>query len=178
MPVHSKKVFSDTLYSMLKSTPLHKISVTGLCEASNFSRKTFYNNFTDIYDLFTYTQISFMEELVNCFLTNKDFYASFCSSLYMIKEHRSLFINAVNEYENNIYYQSYATYHINLCIAYMEKQDQAPIDNESKLLLTIYWYGVSQILSTWLKKGTNESPEYLAAVFTEAMPDKLKKYYF
>ena len=41
------------------------------------------------------------------------------------------------------------------------------------LLLTIYWYGVSQFLSTWLKKGTNESPEYLAAVFIEAMPDKL-----
>lgn len=51
---HAKDVFSDVLYEMLKSATLERITVKQVCEQSGLSKKAFYYNFIDKYDLGVY----------------------------------------------------------------------------------------------------------------------------
>lgn len=65
---YSQRVLRETLLEMLKTTPLHKITVTQLCERADVNRTTFYANYQDLYDLFGSIAIELHETIRNVLL--------------------------------------------------------------------------------------------------------------
>ena len=65
---YSQRVLRETLLEMLKTTPLHKITVTQLCQRADVNRTTFYANYQDLYDLFGSIAIELHETIRNVLL--------------------------------------------------------------------------------------------------------------
>ena len=48
---YSKKMIRESLYELMKTKPLNKITVKEICETADVNRSTFYAYYMDIYDL-------------------------------------------------------------------------------------------------------------------------------
>lgn len=53
--IYSLDSLSDSLYDLLRKKSFNDISITELCQNCNITRKTFYRNCDDLYDLIDYS---------------------------------------------------------------------------------------------------------------------------
>ena len=53
--IYSLDSLSNSLYDLLKKKSFNDISITELCQNCNITRKTFYRNCDDLYDLIDYS---------------------------------------------------------------------------------------------------------------------------
>ena len=60
---NTTKALKQTLFDMLEQMPLSKITVTSLCKQAGVNRVTFYHHFTDVYDMISQIELSYVEEL-------------------------------------------------------------------------------------------------------------------
>ena len=60
---NTTKALKRALFDMLEQMPLSKITVTSLCKQAGVNRVTFYHHFTDVYDMISQIELSYVEEL-------------------------------------------------------------------------------------------------------------------
>ncbi len=65
--IKTRKLIKDTFFEMRETMPLDKIHVRELCKKAMINKSTFYNHYTDIYDLSAQLEKEAITEFLNRF---------------------------------------------------------------------------------------------------------------
>ncbi len=65
--IKTRKLIKDTFFEMRETMPLEKIRVRELCKQAMINKSTFYNHYTDIYDLSSQLETEAISEFLNRF---------------------------------------------------------------------------------------------------------------
>ena len=163
---NSTKALKRALFDMLEQMPLSKITVTSLCKQAGVNRVTFYHHFTDVYDMISQIELSYVEEL-------RDYNTKFTQNgkvnfLYIVRFVRkySDFYKIVftNNIPTKLLDEMYAELKKEYCMAFGKKDiEQTKLD----YMYTFTESGVSSILKKWVRGGMAESEEYIADLISE-----------
>lgn len=163
---NTTKALKQTLFDMLEQMPLSKITVTSLCKQAGVNRVTFYHHFTDVYDMISQIELSYVEEL-------RDYNTKFTQNgkvnfLYIVRFVRkySDFYKIVftNNIPTKLLDEMYAELKKEYCTAFGKKDiGQTKLD----YMYTFTESGVSSILKKWVRGGMAESEEYIADLISE-----------
>lgn len=175
----TKLLIKESFLSLLKTTPLNKITVTEICHKAEINRVTFYKYYMDVFDLYEKTLNDTISKSVESMLekyrtTNLQgaIFAVFQDVHSHADEYAALFSDKVD------------SYHLSKCfglcisnISNMEDIAISNIPNEERLLLKTYIsYGGYGVLSDWVLRGMKESPETIANNLYNIMARIIKSY--
>lgn len=165
---NTTKALKRALFDMLEQMPLSKITVTSLCKQAGVNRVTFYHHFTDVYDMISQIELSYVEEL-------RDYNTKFTQNgkvnfLYIVRFVRkySDFYKIVftNNIPTKLLDEMYAELKKEYCTAFGKKDiEQTKLD----YMYTFTESGVSSILKKWVRGGMAESEEYIADLISKIL---------
>lgn len=165
---------------LLEKKNYNKISVKDIIETASVNRSTFYAHYLDKEDLMEKIQLDLMDELINS-LPEVDWSAggvqeqlklrskSFVTVTYRHKELVSLLLsdNAEHSFESQMRQRAEDTFR--------SLTQGLSLTIPSKYALALLSSSVINFLSTWVRSGFVESPEELAEILGQLMPDILLK---
>lgn len=163
---NTTKALKQALFEMLKEMPLNKVTVTALCKKAEVNRVTFYHHFTDIYDMISKIEISYVEELKDYnFKFTQNGKVNFLWIVRFVKKYsdfyRMVFTNNIpTKLLNEMYDELKKVY----CTEF-GKMDISQIKLE--YMYTFLESGVSSVLTKWVRNGMVESEEYIADLLGE-----------
>ncbi len=159
----------NTLVSYLQERPLNKITVTEICTSLSVNRSTFYEHFTDIYDLMEQTETEFSKEGAACFAdglkhSRKDAFINF---FRYVKEQRTFYA---------VYLGQGKTIH------FSDKLLGEGMEKRRKNMAALRWgnmpahepyhmeffrAGMNAVIRHWVEGGCTESPAELYDILIE-----------
>ena len=159
--VNTEEALMNCLAELLAQKDIKKISVRELTAAAGIHRATFYDHFTDIYDLFDKMMDAFFEKLKftltdDSVVSYSDFY---CAIIDILLENKQIgkMVSAtpsiLNKVENLFYLG---------CLDVWKEEKH--IESFSKEMLYLAKYRVNGcigILKFWIQNDYNDSPDYL-----------------
>ncbi len=173
----TKKMFAETLETMLRTTTFEKVRVKDLCEKCGADRQTFYYHFRDKYDLaawiFAQDYITSLEYSGGQFV--EEHAAEMLRRMYKRRHfYRKVYYghtqNAVSEY--------CFRYFVDLGrAAYRAETGQKDIDVLTDYAIKSHSYACVGHTIQWLNGYSSYTPEEFAHLQYQTMPDVLKKAY-
>lgn len=170
----AKQKFADAFEHLLNNHQLSRITVTQLAKECGLSRRCFYNNFIDIYDFVFSIHIMKFQYITDSFLENKKLYDALLSSLYTIKKYNSFYKELINTQGPNSFIKNLIPFMVDNGIKIINQ----PVTDDLLFCLELYWTGFSYKLCEWIENDMNIAPEDFVLLFEQAMPEKIKPYYY
>ena len=152
------KLLTEALIKLLGEKPLSEIKLNEICELAMVHKTTFYNHFSDKYDLLKYTIQTIQKEMLSKLPSTKntlEYYIEL-AKLYMsnIKENKNLYRQLLSNDVDNLCTDLL----IEVLIKDLEKtipEEQIPVH----YVANFYVYGVFAIINDWFKRGMKETEE-------------------
>lgn len=159
-----KSLLAKAMRNLLYKKPFHKISVNELCETAAVSRSSFYVNFQDKYQLFSYCLDEGQEELDSLMKSHspKEFLSLL---LEFIQKESKFFYHAFgasyDEEITEILYNFFADRFTE--ILHEKVQEGAELSGPIEYVSAFYVGGLTSITLRWIKSNYSVSREELAA---------------
>jgi AcrR family transcriptional regulator len=166
---------AEAIKRCMAAAPLEAITVRAVCEEAGVSRQTFYRYFLDKYDLVNWyfdklLAISF-QEMGN----GRTIHESLVRKFEYIKEERVFFRTAFQTDEQN----NLKDHDFQMIFAFyrdlLEEKSGRTLTDTLKLLLEIYCQASIYMTVRWVMNGMKKTPEELAELMIQAMPELLIK---
>lgn len=163
-----------SFHTLMSTTPFDKITVEMIIRESGVSKSTFYRYFKDKYDVLNYNSMEIAEQLINrkvCrswkeFLENM-FLAIWQNLDYFRKAFRS---SGQNAHSGFLFFYSFHI--VESC--YLQHTRTKALSIHDRYVISHYCHGCVGILQDWLNEPDIMTPEQIAGIFYESMPDYLK----
>ncbi len=174
----SKEIFAEVLLELSATQPVDKITVKEIVEKSGLSLQTFYNHFTDKYDLILWVYKSKGQELIAKLESGSSYDEIEAENLQFYLEHKDFFLNAFTNTENPNGYgrmsgdASYQMWKEHIMRRFSLDSLPAEID----FYLKVYCFATVRMTAEWAFKMPETPPEVFAAYMKECMPVKLRPY--
>lgn len=171
-----KERFAEALEEMMRTTPLSKIRVAGLCDKLGVERRVFYYHFRDKYDLVAWMFRQDYKE-ASAFGTpySKERYAE---THRKFLERRDFYRRAFEDDSQNS---------INDCLSQCSTDANeevlkrylgvSELSDEYALIAAFSAHGSIDCVSAWLKGELKATPEKLTSCLFECMPQVLRDAY-
>lgn len=159
----TKKLLEESLFNLLKSKNINKITVRELTASIDINRSTFYDHYTDVYDLLESVQDRLLDDIYSLYknviisdFNDKEFNALF-KILDYIKNNKEIFKILLNGYNNLLFVEK-----LKKAIAGKFTDDfigKIPIIDEKyySLLSSFFVSGCIGLIQEWLKNDTKMS---------------------
>ncbi len=159
----------NTLITLLSEQPGEKITVTKICTAMSVNRSTFYEHFTDLYDLMEQTEISISKEASACFLeglasSRRDAFLHF---FIYVKKHQPFYL---------LYLSHGKTIHFPKEMLGEDMEERRrnisdlrwghPVSNED-YHMDFFRAGINAVIYRWVQGGCTEAPEEIYQILLE-----------
>ena len=178
---YSKKMIRESLYELMKTKPLNKITVKEICDCADVNRSTFYAYYMDIYDLhqkitkeffekqreiinFAVGVLARQEDIMN--MTIADFYEICYYYLKTVKANKEMYKFIFNQNSTNSIHLSFGKVFFNTILNEIPNklpEEMKPIFRRS---FTFISGGTTAIIMNWLKgecaEDTSRLAKYLA----------------
>lgn len=156
----TKLALANSLKQLMRSIPLHKISIRNVAENCGLNRQTFYYHFKDIYELIDWI---YKTEAVESIAEYRG-YDTWTEGLYRvfmyIKENREFCLNTLNSMSRTpLDNYLYDVTHNLLLDVINEISEGMDVDEERKeFVVNFYSLAFIGILVQWMTKGLKEDP--------------------
>ena len=176
--VNVKKILADSLIELSYSKSIDKITVQNIVEHCHTGRQTFYNHFSDKYELINWIYKEKAEKVLNVFNENKNWYECMRLTYMVFWENRQFFTRVANltghNYFVDFFYDHTRSYYINSIVSRFGKDEIS-----DSLLYSIEFDSIGEVhmCLKWIKEGMKESPETMAKRNVENIPPNLMKYF-
>lgn len=175
----TKELMVEALKKLSKLKPLEKITVKDIVTECQASKQTFYNHFQDKYDLFSYALVVVLEQnlmdsakyacdfkttILNYFrlvIQDREFYRSFMRD----ESAREQTFNCIARFASDYFRE-----HI------QNKLGVDGVDDEMNMSISHYTAGTAKLVVDWICSGMTRSPELMADVCFNCIPDVIKAY--
>lgn len=159
----------------MKTTPVENITVKQITEKSQLTRQTFYRNFLDKYDLINWYFDKLLLKSFEHMGRGKTVYDALTKKFTYIQEEQTFFRAAFRYDKQN----SLRQHDFELILEFYEnmiyeKTGKVPEEN-IHWLLEMYCQSSIYMTIKWVTGGLKYTPEGLAHILVEGMPEKLVK---
>ena len=159
----TRGAFVKVFCNYYKTRPIEKISVKEISAKAGYSRATFYNYFTDVYELLEYVENEFISYMVDRIQRNvgenvdfEKFIQAFVETLYEKEEYINVFMNSSNR--SSFINQMKLKMVPLLLSVFNASQD----NTRARYALEFYVSGLIPVLGSWLKNGRDLPADELA----------------
>lgn len=159
---------------LLSEMPFDKITVEMIIARSNVSKSTFYRYFKDKYDVLNFNSLALGEHLIGQQVCS-DWHEFLLRMFQAIAKDAHFYRKAFRSSGQNAH--SGFLYHYSFSIVekcYLHKVSRTELTPHEYFVISHYCYGCVGILQDWLNRPESLSPEEMADIFYNAMPDQLK----
>ena len=169
----TKYRLAHAMKECMETTPVENITVKQITERSQLTRQTFYRNFLDKYDLINWYFDKLLLKSFEHMGRGKTVYDALTKKFTYIQEEQTFFRAAFQYDEQN----SLRQHDFELILEFYEnmireKTGKMPEEN-IHCLLEMYCQSSIYMTVKWVTGGLNCSPEGLAHLLVEGMPEKL-----
>ncbi len=159
----AKAVIIDSFKELINKKSIDKITVKGICEHCGVNRQSFYNHFTDIFDIFKFI---FYEEVTREIAQNRTFdtwCAGFLATLNYLKKNAKMVLHVYN----SSYRPETNTFFINLSNSLLDdvveecidKTGQKLNEKDRDFIINFYRHVFDGLMMDWVNEGMEEEPE-------------------
>ncbi len=170
----SKLRFAQAIKRCMLKDSIDSISVAQIAEESGLSRQTFYRHFLDKYDLINWYFDQLLFESFKEMGKGKTVFDGLVRKFKYIQSEQLFFtVSFQSDSQNSLKthdYEMIRDFYINLIT---DKTGNSP-DESMTFSVELYCQGAVFKTVDWLQKGMKETPEELAHLMIEAMPDPMK----
>ena len=171
----TKLRFAEAAKELMQTAALDKITVTDIVARSGMTRQTFYRNFKDKYDLVNWyfeklAQRSFKQMGVSYTLREglvKKFNFILNDKRFFSQAFQSRDCNSIVSYD----YESILEFYTGI----ITRKLGGPLPEDIRFLLEMYCRGSIDMTVQWATTGMHRSPEEMAELLVEALPERLRE---
>lgn len=176
--VDVRKVLADALIEVSRKKDISKITVNDIAAAANTSRRTFYNHFSDKYDLINYIYKEKIDQIMETY-KNDNYQECMRQTYEIFYNSRQFFTKVINMEGQN----SFSEFFVNHTTAYFEDyitRHYGPQTLDEALRYSIRYnvYGQVGVCLDWIRGGMRVRPEKMAEYNIAQIPENLKRYLF
>ncbi|WP_204121669.1 MULTISPECIES: TetR-like C-terminal domain-containing protein [Levilactobacillus] len=160
MAKNTKQELSAALLTQLRTTPVDKITIKSIVTACDLTRQTFYNHFSDIYELVEWTAKQATAESLQNVADYDNWQQGFCNVMTTIKENRYLVQNTYESAYRDLLEKYIYTVLYQYIIAVVERQAMGMRVAQKHKDFIAHFYSLAFIalIFEWVKDGMQEDP--------------------
>lgn len=178
--MNTKKYISDALVELIKEKPFDKITVKDIIEHSQISRSTFYNHFSDKYDIIRwYCDDQSRKILEKTLEASKDqsWYTLFLQFNKFTEKNRFFFKMIYLRDDSLTYVNSHFDYMYNhLKNLFLKGTKQTELTKEQHIQLLFVVKGTQEIIKEWMLKDLPYSYQEISEICYNMIPESIRKW--
>lgn len=160
MQTSTEDTLIDSMNNLLEYKPIDKITVRDIVSDCNLTRQTFYNHFSDIYELVEYSAKKNTEQILNEFSDYENWQDGFYQIMLVLKQHKAIVKNVYQSAYRDLMEKYIFKVLYSYIIAVVEKQAQGmKIDQKHKDFIA-HFYGLAfiAVILEWIMEDMKEDP--------------------
>ena len=161
----AKVTITKTFRQLIQNKSLDKITVTEICEKSVINRQTFYNHFSDLFDIF---RTLFQDEISEEIAQNRTFEkwcGGFLATLHYLKNNSRMVLNVYN----SSYRSEADMLFINISNQLLDRVVDECMNNmnidliepDCRFIVNFYRHVFNGLMMDWVNEGMKEDPNVL-----------------
>ncbi len=171
----TKLVLAESIKELMKTTSLDKITVKEIVGNCGTTRQTFYRNFKDKYDLVNWYFDRIVKKTIKQMGVSLTLKEGLVKKFEYMLEDKYFFISALTSSDyNNLMDYDYQ------CIEKFYKEvatHNGEMTDQIEFLVEFYCHGSMDMTAQWVKAGMKRTPEEMANLLEEALPQALEPYF-
>ena len=175
----TKDILAESFLKLAETKRIDKIRISDISSNCGMSAPTFYNHFRDKYDLIVWIHTHRVSDIMS--KIDKDGYKwkdTLLDGARYYYENRSYIINALKHTSGQDSFVGYVTKN-NIDVLAMEVRRKLMTEYlppEIYGLIKMYVYGTVHFMLDWLIDDTDLTPEQVAQLWENGLPEPLRKY--
>ena len=177
---HARRDFMDATIALLQKAPLTQFNVKDIVSAAGYSRQSFYSHFLDKYDIVNQIYLEDLEALSDEFSEiDSCFDPSYQRAVYeYYQENQVFFKNCFLYLGQNSLFDCMRYYGYQLHNQEMKKvYGSSPIPPRARFELDYHISSLSNTTREYIMSGAKQSPEWMAAMSIQTLPQSLQEVY-
>lgn len=170
----TKQHIFNAFDELLSEIPFDKITVQMIIDRSGVSKSTFYRHFKDKYDVLNFNSLALGEHLIGqcvCHDWHEFLLKMFQAIAMDAKYYRRAFrTSGQNAHSGFLYNYSFSI--VEKC--YLHKMQRNGLTAREHFIISQYCYGCVGVLQDWLNHPDSLTPEEMAGICYDAMPEQCK----
>ena len=157
---YTRKVIEDSFLQLLQQKTMSKITVTELCQMAQINRATFYKHYADVPQLLEKLEERLFDQIRDAFRDHADGLETFLLDMLNYTKDMGMQFMVLGS-DNGDPNLMAKTFRICYESAYplLDKNLSAGTEDERQMLYHFLSHGAGGILTHWIRKGMQESPE-------------------
>ena len=172
----TKNLLASSLEKLLECKSFESITIQEIVKGCGASRAAFYRHFHDKQDLMQWFFRSQMEDGFTGYLEDLPKWDLHCARTVMIMyKHRNIMQKLVLDKGQNSFTEflfDTGITHTTNCTRAVLHIDKLPVD--ISLSIKVWVGGVTYLMTEWIERGFQETPESVADAIVETLPYRLK----
>ena len=177
----TKDILAESFLELAESKRIDKITITEITNNCGMSQPTFYNHFKDKYDLIVWIHTTRVQQIMSKIGSgNYTWRDTLLEGAKYYCENKEYMANALKHTSGQDSFLQYVR-HTNtelLATEVRKKIMTEYIPDEIYGIIKVYVYGTVQYMLEWLLSGTKQSPELVARIWEDSLPELLKQYLY
>lgn len=178
--MNTKKYISDAFIELIKEKPFDKITVKDIIEYSQISRSTFYNHFSDKYDIIRWYCDDQSHKILERTLENaneQSWYSLFYQFNKFTAKNRFFFKMIYLRDDSLTYVSSHFEYmYHQLKTLYLTKTGQENLTKEQHIQLLFIVKGTQATIKEWVLKDLPYSYQEISDICYNMIPESFRKW--
>ena len=176
----TKDRFLYSFSELSQKAPVDKITIKEIASNCGLTSQTFYNHFSDKYDMIFWAYRKRVDDLCEQYIKGDMLWRDILE-LYLAdyKKNAKFILNIMkNTHGNDSYYSGSSSYMLKrLREAFQTKLGVEKLDDKTDMLLCFYVAGIVNSIGYWLDKRIDIDEKEMAEILDMAMPEYLRTLY-
>lgn len=174
----TKELLKNSLIELAKKKTIDKITIKQVSENAGVTSQTFYNHFSDKYDMVHWAYKKRVDEIFEKYKNGEIGWKELLDAFLCGYEENSRFI--LNAFNNTYGEDSYAVKSGTYLSQSIDNELKRrlgvdELDEEMSVLTKIYVSGIINIIAYWLNEGRDIDKDKLIDYIDESMPGKIRE---
>ncbi len=161
MQNNTKKILSDSLVTILAKKPVDKITIKDIVGECDLTRQTFYNYFSDIYELVEWTASEVADRVLSNVSDYENWQRGFYNVMIEIKNNQDLVMNTYQSIYRDLLEKYIYRVIYSYIIVVVERQAVGmSVDQKHKdFIAHFYSLAFISLIFEWVKDGMKDDPK-------------------
>ena len=175
----AKEILADSFRELAETKAIDKITIRDITENCGYSSATFYRQFRDKYDLIAWAYSRDLEKIMEQVAYDESSWKrTLTDAANYYSEHREYLANLLlhtSGYDAFVRNMTEINYG-NLKQAVLQAAGASKPDEKTEMLIRLYVFGTVQFTCEWIVGKHQASPQLLAEVYEQALPEPLRQF--
>lgn len=176
----TKEILAASFKEIAEKKNIDKITVKDIVDNCGYSPATFYRHFTDKYDLIAWNYVRESTQIMGKISDEYSWRETLSDGALYFWQNREYIKNlCTHTGGHDSFVRNMAQINIGLLEAEVKKSlGEKPVCDETLLLIKTYCMGTVAAVCEWIIGNIEATPELMAKMFEDALPEPLKKYLY